>query len=44
MYTFNKVVRKQNKGGAIGLKVTQALARLYMVGQTVSCASKTSRS
>jgi hypothetical protein len=30
-YTFNNMIRLQKKGGAIGLKVTQALARLYML-------------
>ena len=30
-YTFNGTVRLQRKGGAIGLKVTQAVARLYMM-------------
>ena len=30
-YLFNNTIRLQTKGGAIGLKVTQALARLYML-------------
>ena len=30
-YEFNDTIRLQSKGGAIGLKVTQALARLYML-------------
>lgn len=30
-YLFNDTVRLQTKGGAIGLEVTQALARLYML-------------
>ena len=30
-YQFNEETRQQMKGGAIGLKVTQALARLYML-------------
>ena len=30
-YTFDNSIRLQAKGGAIGLKVTQALARLYML-------------
>ena len=31
MYLFKNTIRLQTKGGAIGLKVTQALARLYML-------------
>ena len=31
VYLFKNTIRLQTEGGAIGLKVTQALARLYML-------------